>query len=138
MGGQADNVVGNYQTFGWLADFPTEDSRKFADRYMDKFHEIPDYVAADQYVAVQAAQAAAQKAGSLQAADIASALSGLTFQSLLGELSIRAEDHQLLRPVVISQVVMTDGKPDLAVRTIVPWQKVAGTPNPECKLGSSS
>ncbi|WP_018000717.1 ABC transporter substrate-binding protein [Paracoccus sp. N5] len=138
LGGQADNVVGNYQTFGWLADFPTEDSRKFADRYMDKFHEIPDYVAADQYVAVQAAQAAAQKAGSLQAADIASALSGLTFQSLLGELSIRAEDHQLLRPVVISQVVMTDGKPDLAVRTIVPWQKVAGNPNPECKLGSSS
>lgn len=138
LGGQADNVIGNYQTFGWLADFPTEDSRTFADRYADKFDAIPDYVAADQYIAVQAAQAAAQKAGSLQAADIASALSGLTFRSLLGELTIRAEDHQLLRPVVISQVVMTDGKPDLAVQTIVPWEKVAGNPNPECKLGSAS
>ncbi len=138
LGGQADNVIGNYQTFGWLADFPTEESKKFAERYKEKFNAIPDYVAADQYIAVQAAQAAAQKAGSLRVPEIVSALSGLTFQSLLGELSIRAEDHQLLRPVVISQVVMTNGKPDLAVQTIIPWDKVAGNPNSECKLGNSS
>jgi branched-chain amino acid transport system substrate-binding protein len=54
--------------------------------------------------------AAAQKAGSTEPLKIARALEDLQFESSVGPVRMRAEDHQLLLPQVVNTIAPVDGK----------------------------
>lgn len=54
--------------------------------------------------------AAIHKAQSLDAKKIARALEDLTFDSVVGPVRMRAEDHQLLLPQVVNTIAPVDGK----------------------------
>ena len=54
--------------------------------------------------------AALQKAKSTDAAQVARALEGLTMDSVVGPVRMRAEDHQLLLPQVVNTIAPVDGK----------------------------
>lgn len=54
--------------------------------------------------------AAIDKAGSTDSVKVARALEGMTFDSVVGPVRMRAEDHQLLLPQVVNTIAPVDGK----------------------------
>lgn len=54
--------------------------------------------------------AAMQKAGSTEPLKIARAMEDLTYDSVVGPVRMRAEDHQLLLPQVVNTIAPVDGK----------------------------
>lgn len=54
--------------------------------------------------------AAVNAAGSIQPLKIALALEGMTYPSIVGDVTMRKEDHQLLLPQTVSTVAPVDGK----------------------------
>ena len=54
--------------------------------------------------------AAIAKAGSTDTVKVARAMEGLEFDSTVGLLRMRAEDHQLLLPQVVNTIAPVDGK----------------------------
>jgi len=54
--------------------------------------------------------AAINKAGSTDTVKVAHALEDLNFESVVGPVRMRAEDHQLLLPQVVNTIVPVDGK----------------------------
>jgi branched-chain amino acid transport system substrate-binding protein len=54
--------------------------------------------------------AAINKAGSVDTIQVARALEDLSFDSVVGPVRMRAEDHQLLLPQVVNTIVPVDGK----------------------------
>jgi ABC-type branched-subunit amino acid transport system substrate-binding protein len=54
--------------------------------------------------------AAISKSQSLDAVKIARAMEDLTFETVLGPLRMRGEDHQLLLPQVVNTIARVDGK----------------------------
>jgi len=54
--------------------------------------------------------AAIDKAGSTETVKVARALEDLTFDSTVGPVRMRAEDHQLLLPQVVNTIAPVDGK----------------------------
>lgn len=134
IGAQGESVVGNYQAVGWTASFPEAESAEFVKRYQARYASLPDYVAADQYVAIQAAQAGAAAATDGSPKALVAALEGLSFDSLLGEVTIRPGDHQLIRPVLITRIVEENGEPAFRIESIVPGHDVARNADPACTL----
>jgi ABC-type branched-subunit amino acid transport system substrate-binding protein len=53
---------------------------------------------------------AINKAGSDDTVKVARALEDLSFDSVVGPVRMRAEDHQLLLPQVVNTIVPVDGK----------------------------
>lgn len=68
-------------------------------------------------------KAAADKAGSTDPKDLAKALEGLSIETPTGEVTMRAEDHQIQLPMFIS--VMKDGMKYGAEGTDYNFHKVA-------------
>lgn len=54
--------------------------------------------------------AAINKAGSTESLKVARAMEGLEFDSVVGKVRMRAEDHQLLIPQVVNTIAKVDGK----------------------------
>ncbi|MDA7418927.1 branched-chain amino acid ABC transporter substrate-binding protein [Xenophilus arseniciresistens] len=54
--------------------------------------------------------AAINKAGSLESLKVARAMENLEFDSVVGKVRMRAEDHQLLIPQVVNTIAKVDGK----------------------------
>ena len=54
--------------------------------------------------------AAINKAGSTDTVKVATALEDMTFDSVVGPIRMRAEDHQLLLPQVVNTIAAVDGK----------------------------
>ncbi|NPC54862.1 branched-chain amino acid ABC transporter substrate-binding protein [Caenimonas soli] len=73
-----------------------------------------EYLSPRMDLAVRMLAAAINKAGSTEPLKIARAMEDLTFDSAMGPVRMRAEDHQLLLPQVVNTIAPVDGK---AVKT---------------------
>jgi branched-chain amino acid transport system substrate-binding protein len=66
---------------------------------------------------------------------VRAALEVLKANTVVGEVEMRAADHQLLRPLVVVQAVKAgDGKGEIVMRSIEPTAQIAPAVSPECKL----
>ncbi|GAA4003151.1 branched-chain amino acid ABC transporter substrate-binding protein [Comamonas faecalis] len=86
----------------WLPNLPTEGSRQFYEAFRQRFPSPQDdYVHMRMQLLVEALAQALERAGSLQAADVARALEGVRV-SLYGQSGwMRAEDHQFQQELVV-------------------------------------
>ena len=95
--------------------------------YKEKYNgESPAYTSADQYAAIQLMAAAINKANSTDVAAVRAALAGLKADTVLGDVQVRAEDHQTARPILMNQIVKTaDGKAGYEVKAVFPGSAAA-------------
>jgi ABC-type branched-subunit amino acid transport system substrate-binding protein len=129
-----ESVVGFYNNVGYDEAADNKLNKEFVDAYTKANGEAPYYVPADNYLAAQTLFAGIKKAGSIDPAKVQKALDDLTFDSIVGEVTMRGADHQLLRPSYLGQVegsgtelsfkILGDAEPDVT----------APKPNPDCKL----
>src|SRR5690606_35779968 len=86
------------------------------------------------YIGMQVLLQAVQKAKSSKPGDVAKALAGTTFDTILGKQLMRKEDHQLVGPNFFGYVGEQDGKLKPIVTMSVPAETATPAPDPACKL----
>jgi branched-chain amino acid transport system substrate-binding protein len=132
---QGDTVLGVYQNIGFVAGFPGAQAEAFVKAYGEKYNgELPPYTGADQYAAIQLIAAALNKANSTDINAVRAALSGLKADTVLGDVEMRAGDHQAVRRMAISQILPgKDGKPAYHIKKIEPGPDIIPPVDPACK-----
>ncbi|RIA45412.1 ABC transporter substrate-binding protein [Dichotomicrobium thermohalophilum] len=107
----------------WYAgpDNPTNDA--FVKAYRERHGTPPSYNAQNAYAAVYAYKNAIETAGEVDKAAIRDALSGMTFQAPIGEVTFREGDHQA---VVGPAYGVTRDDPDSEIAMLEPLRLLAG------------
>jgi branched-chain amino acid transport system substrate-binding protein len=133
---QGDAVLGVYQTLGFVPGFPGAQAEAFVKAYKEKYNgEAPAYTSADQYLAIQLMAAAINKAKSTDVNAVRTALAGLQADTVLGNVEVRAADHQTIRPIAITQIVAgADGKPTYEIKKIEAGPDIIPPVSPACKM----
>jgi branched-chain amino acid transport system substrate-binding protein len=131
-----DTTVGVYQTLGFVPGEPGAQAETFVKAYKDKYNgETPAYTSADQYAAIQLMAAAINKANATDVAAVRAALAGLKTDTVLGNVQVRAEDHQTARPILMNQIVKTaDGKAGYEIKVVYPGEELLPPVDPACKM----
>ena len=86
------------------------------------------------YLGMQVIFQAVAAANSVKPDDVAKAMSGHEFDTIMGKLTVRAEDHQLLKPNYFGVVEHVDGALRPVIKTTVSAADVA--PPVTCKLAN--
>jgi branched-chain amino acid transport system substrate-binding protein len=133
---QGETVLGVYQNIGFVAGFPGAQAEAFVKAYKEKYNgELPPYTSADQYAAIELMVAALRKANSTDINAVRAALSGLKTETVLGDVEVRAGDHQTARRMAISQIAIgPDGKPGYQIKRLEPGQDIIPPVDPACKM----
>jgi branched-chain amino acid transport system substrate-binding protein len=130
-----DNVLGVYQPLGFVPGFPGAKAEAFVKAYKDKYGQVPPYTGADQYTAIELMAAAINKAKSTDVNALRTALEGLKTDTVLGNIEVRAADHQTIRPMAINQIVSgPDGKPTYEIKKIEAGADIIPPVDPACKM----
>jgi branched-chain amino acid transport system substrate-binding protein len=75
------------------------------------------------------------KAGSTDVAAVRAALAGLKASTIVGDVEMRAADHQLLRPLIVVQATKAgEDKGEITMRSTLPLAEIAPPVSPECKM----
>jgi branched-chain amino acid transport system substrate-binding protein len=79
--------------------------------YRDKYKDVKDdYYWTTQYLALEMLARAIDQAKSTDPAKVGKALEGMKFEGDSGEVTMRADNHQLIQPLYVSTYVKADGK----------------------------
>lgn len=129
-GDSMKGVLGNME---YGAEIDTPQNQEFVKAWQAKFDRPPTDNEGSAYVGMETIFAGVKKAGSVDPAKVSEALKGLTFETVHGESTMRAEDHQLVIPNYIGKVQM-DGD---ALRPVIVETFPASlvpAPTNECKM----
>ncbi|MEO8298623.1 MAG: ABC transporter substrate-binding protein [Burkholderiales bacterium] len=130
-----DTINGVFSVMSYSWDMPGEKNAAFVKAFEAKFKRKPTFGDADNYVAYELLHAAILKAKSTDVDKVRAALSGLKASTILGDVEMRATDHQLVRPMVLAQVLPgKDGKSVMGLKFVESAQKVTPPPSGECKF----
>lgn len=83
----------------WFLANDSQRNMDFVKAYKDSYGDYPSYNAHGAYGALYTYKAAAEKAGTIDKEKVIDALEGLSVELPVGEITIRAEDHQALTDV---------------------------------------
>jgi ABC-type branched-subunit amino acid transport system substrate-binding protein len=139
-----DLIAGVYAAtdFWWTIEDRYPLAKMFVAEFEKKYGYKPEWSANAGYTQVALWANMVETAGSFYPPDVIAAYeSGQTLQSTVGEVSFRAADHQLIRPVIIvrgkEKAAMKTGDDYYDVVEIVPGAGLMQAPDAfGCKLGS--
>ncbi|MEV8358394.1 MAG: hypothetical protein DSY74_02315 [Actinobacteria bacterium] len=129
-----EGTIGFWGAVTWSETLDTPATKAFVDAYREETGDYPGSYVGQSYTAIQMLFAGIEKAGSIDRAEVAKAMQGMTFQGLQGELTVRADDNQLLVPVVVSQVEEIDGRLQFAAKTVIPGEDASPSASPDCTM----
>lgn len=132
---QGDSTVGVLTPLTYSWEMPGELNATFVKAWEQRHKRKPIYSDADNVQIYALLNAAILKAKSTDVAAVRAALSGLKMTSALGDVEMRAGDHQLSRSMVVAQVVAAgEGKGALKLQSIEPAAVVMPPVSAECKM----
>ena len=125
---------GIYGIINYSSTLDTPENKAFVKEWVGRYKVPPTNFEGETYMGMQVIYQAVQAAGSVKPADVAKAMPGRTFDTIMGKLTMRADDHQLLKPNYFGLVEEVDGTLRPVIKTIVSAQDVA--PPVSCKMAS--
>jgi branched-chain amino acid transport system substrate-binding protein len=135
IGAHGDATVGVWSAQSYFWSMPGERNAAFVKAFEARYKRKPTYIDADAYMSFDLVHQAILKAKSADVAAVRAALAGLKANTVIGEVEMRAADHQLLRPLIIVQATKAgEGKGEITMRSIQPTSKVAPPVSAECKM----
>ena len=135
IGAQGDTTAGMVTPQSYYWSMPGERNAAFVKAFEARFKRKPTFVDADTYLSFELIHQAIAKARSTDVAAVRTALAGLKMATIVGDVEMRAADHQILRPVVVTVAVKAgEGKGDLTVKAIHPISAIAPDVSAECKM----
>jgi len=129
-----DIAKGIHTIINYSSTLDTPANRKFVADWAKAYpDDAPTNFQGETYIGMQVIFQAVRKAGSVKPADVAKAMSGGTFETILGTQRMRKEDNQLVGPNFFGVVESTKGKLQPVVKLTVPAE--AATPvDDSCKF----
>jgi branched-chain amino acid transport system substrate-binding protein len=99
------------QVTQWHANVGTEKATKHYEAYRAKYKDTKDdFYFSTHFLALEMLAKAIDTAKSAEPAKVGKALEGLKMEGDTGEVSMRADNHQLVQPLFISTYSKVDGK----------------------------
>jgi branched-chain amino acid transport system substrate-binding protein len=141
VGGNAMEGVYAATDFWWTLQDKYPLAKMFVEEFDKKFGYKPEWGAENAYMSFAMWADAVENAGSFYPPDVIKSFeAGRKLQSMVGEVYIRKEDHQLVRPVVIvrgkAQKDMKNKEDFWEVTEVVPGAPLMQKPDAfGCKLG---
>ncbi|MBZ0224434.1 MAG: ABC transporter substrate-binding protein [Comamonas sp.] len=130
-----DTVKGVHTIINYSSTLDTPANRKFVADWGKMYPgDAATNFGGETYIGMQVIFQAVKKAGSVKPADVAKALSGGTFETLLGTQQMRKEDHQLVGPNFFGVVKEYEGKLRPVITMTVPAKDATPAPDGSCKL----
>ena len=127
-----DAAKGVYGIINYSATLDTPQNQKFVKAWVAKYKTPPTNFEGETYLGMEVLFQAVKAANSVKPDDIAKAMSGREFDTIMGKLKIRAEDRQLLKPNYFGIVEPVDGVLRPVIKTTVSAADVA--PPVTCKV----
>jgi branched-chain amino acid transport system substrate-binding protein len=135
IGAHGDASVGLWSAQSYFWTLPGDLNAAFVKAFEERYHRKPTYIDADSYLAFELLHQAILKAGTTDVKAVREALSGLKASTIVGDIEMRATDHQLLRPLIVVQATKAgEGKGEITLRSILPRDKVDPPVSPDCKI----
>ncbi|MDR3453405.1 MAG: ABC transporter substrate-binding protein [Rhodoferax sp.] len=135
IGAQGDASVGLWSAQSYFWTMPGERNAAFVKAFEQRYKRKPTYIDADAYMSFELLHQAILKAKSTDVTAVRNALAGLKAETVVGEVEMRAADHQLLRPLVVVQATKAgEGKGEITMRSIETRAQIAPALSPECKM----
>lgn len=129
-----DNVLGVVNSLSWTPELPGARNAQYVKDFVLRAKRRPFYTDADEMVALETFRAGVVKAKSTDADKVRAALEGLKFQSIFGEVEMRAADHHLIRQHGMAQVVRSPGGKNMfQMKVLKSGPEIYPPPSPECK-----
>jgi len=122
---------GVYGIINYSSTLDTPANQKFVKAWVAKYGTPPTNFEGETYLGMQVLFQAVAAAKSVKPDDIAKAISGREFDTIMGKLKVRAEDRQLLKPNYFGVVELVDGTLRPVIKTTVSAAVVA--PPVSCK-----
>ena len=122
---------GVYGIINYSSTLDTPVNQKFVKAWVAKYGTPPTNFEGETYLGMQVLFQAVAAAKSVKPDDIAKAISGREFDTIMGKLKVRAEDRQLLKPNYFGVVELVDGTLRPVIKTTVSEADVA--PPVSCK-----
>lgn len=129
-----DSIVGYYNNVGYDVAADNQLNKEFVEAYTEDHGSAPYYVPADNYLAAETLFAGIEEAGSSDPAEVAEALSDLTFDSITGEVTLRGADNQLLRDSYLGKVVKAGEGLKFDILTNATPDVTTPEPDPACSM----
>ena len=140
-----DAAVGHITAEIYMLTEDTPQNKAFIDRWtkrkMDPDHPYPAFLIGKSYQAFMFMIEAIKKAKSTKAEDVIKAWEGMSYDGLVGRMSMRACDHQVVTPISVAEILPGPGAyykfPFVGKPNMIPAEKGAIPPaetgNPRCK-----
>jgi ABC-type branched-subunit amino acid transport system substrate-binding protein len=134
IGGHGDASVGLWSAQSYFWTLPGDLNAFFVKAFEERFKRKPTYIDADAYLSLDLVHQAILKAGTTDVDAVRKALEGLKTTTIVGEVEMRAADHQLLRPLVVVQATKAgEGKGEITMRSVLARDIVQPAVSPDCK-----
>jgi branched-chain amino acid transport system substrate-binding protein len=135
IGGHGDASVGLWSAQSYFWTLPGDLNASFVKAFEERFKRKPTYIDADAYLSLDLVHQAILKAGTTDVDAVRKALEGLKTTTIVGEVEMRAADHQLLRPLVVVQATKAgEGKGEITMRSVLARDIVRPAVSPDCKI----
>jgi branched-chain amino acid transport system substrate-binding protein len=129
-----DTIDGFYNNLNYSWNFDNPLNKPFADAYEKKYGEKAWFIPAENYIAAQFLFNAVRKAKSIEVEKVKAAMNGLSFDTISGPFTMRAEDHQAERNTFVGQIVDDGGEKGWKVVKTVPPGETSPAASADCKL----
>lgn len=130
-----DALKGVWGIINYSSTLDTPGNKAFVAEWEKKYPGTsPSNFEGETYLGMQVMFQAVKKAGSVKPGDVAKAMSGGTFDTILGKQLMRAEDHQLVGPNYFGYVGEAGGKLKPIITMTVPADVATPLPDGSCKL----
>lgn len=130
-----DIVKGVHTIINYSSTLDTPANRKFVADWAKAYPgDTPTNFGGETYIGMQVIFQAVKRAGSVKPADVAKAMAGGTFETILGTQLMRKEDHQLVGPNFFGVVEEAGGTLRPVIKMTVAAQVATPGPDESCKL----
>ncbi|CAO3438124.1 ABC transporter substrate-binding protein [Azospirillum argentinense] len=130
-----ETAKGIHGIINYSATLDTPENKSFVAAWAKHYNgDQPSNFEGETYLGMQVIFQAVEKAKSVKPIDIARAMSGGSFDTILGRVAFRPEDNQLILPNYFGHVAETDGKLRPVVTMSFPAEQATPAPSGACKL----
>ena len=129
-----DSIVGWYDRGSYMQAIDNPLNTAFVDAWKSKNDSQLWNVPGDSYIGAQFLFEAVRKAKSIDVEKVKAAMNDLSLDTVAGQLTMRPEDHQALRPTYVGQVVKEGDTLGWKIVETVPPSETSPTANAECKM----
>ncbi len=133
LGATAKGIWG---IINYSSTLDTPDNKRFVAAWRKTYPgDEPTNFEGETYLGMQVIFQAIERAKSSKPLDVARALRGGTFDTIMGKLTIRPEDHQLASPNYIGYIGEQGGKLRPIIATAIDAAQATPPPSGDCKMG---